>query len=259
MSPRDPQPIRQCILDAAPSAVPGEAHGAEPGPCATPCANAPSDSACRNPARSPAGNGGRDDYVRQGTGWRNVQPTRHDPGGSATSPSSICGPSRARLTTRSFPIAYISLINTSTTSATGSIPGAPHRNSLARASHHHPAIHACPYVVKIHKNCGASSAPPGSLRRRTWTICPRPPKPMLSMIEWWICLSCHPRMEKARAPRTQSGAEGVSVARRIPASFSEGVSVEVEEVLFRAVRRALTWAMAMTSRGEGRAHQLCCQ
>ncbi len=79
---------------------------------------------------------------------------------------------------------------------------------------------------------------------------PKAAEPMLSMIEWWICLSMPPdEVEKVARFRELNPAQKALMlsARKESGKFSEGVILSKSmEVLFRAVPPSLYLAMAMT-------------
>jgi hypothetical protein len=73
---------------------------------------------------------------------------------------------------------------------------------------------------------------------------------MLSMIEWWICLSMPPdEVEKVARFRELNAAQKrlLRSARKESGKFSEGVVLSKSmEVLFRAVLPSINLALAMT-------------
>ncbi|MBN9425063.1 MAG: conjugative transfer ATPase [Burkholderiales bacterium] len=79
---------------------------------------------------------------------------------------------------------------------------------------------------------------------------PRAAEPMLSMIEWWVCLSMPPdEVEKIARFRELSPAQKALMlsARKESGKFSEGVILSKSmEVLFRAVPPSLHLALAQT-------------
>jgi type IV secretory pathway VirB4 component len=79
---------------------------------------------------------------------------------------------------------------------------------------------------------------------------PAAAQPMLSMIEWWICLSMPPdEVEKVARFRELNAAQKrlLRSARKESGKFSEGVVLSKSmEVLFRAVLPSINLALAMT-------------
>ena len=106
-----------------------------------------------------------------------------------------------------------------------------------------------PYVIKITKmwrKLGAWFW----LATQNLDDLPKAAEPMLSMIEWWICLSMPPdEVEKVARFRELNPAQKALMlsARKEAGKFSEGVILSKSmEVLFRAVPPSLHLAMAMT-------------
>ncbi|MBG5754437.1 conjugative transfer ATPase [Pseudomonas aeruginosa] len=106
-----------------------------------------------------------------------------------------------------------------------------------------------PYVVKITKmwrKLGAWFW----LATQNIDDLPRAAEPMLSMIEWWICLSMPPdEVEKIARFRELSPAQKALMlsARKEAGKFTEGVILSKSlEVLFRAVPPSLYLALAQT-------------
>lgn len=110
-----------------------------------------------------------------------------------------------------------------------------------------------PYVVKITKmwrKLGAWFW----LATQNLDDLPDAARPMLSMIEWWICLSMPPdEVEKIARFRELTPAQKALMlsARKESGKFSEGVILSKSmEVLFRAVPPSLNLALAMTEGDE---------
>lgn len=110
-----------------------------------------------------------------------------------------------------------------------------------------------PYVVKITKmwrKLGAWFW----LATQNLDDLPDAAKPMLSMIEWWICLSMPPdEVEKIARFRELTAAQKALMlsARKESGKFCEGVILSKSmEVLFRAVLPSLNLALAMTEADE---------
>lgn len=147
-------------------------------------------------------------------------------------------------------IAYISLVNTVNNIAErDQFLGRPIVN-VTDEGHiitRNPLL--APYVVKITKmwrKLGAWFW----LATQNLDDLPRAAEPMLSMIEWWICLSMPPdEVEKVARFRELNPAQKALMlsARKEAGKFSEGVILSKSmEVLFRAVPPSLHLAMAMT-------------
>ncbi|MGK2925684.1 MAG: conjugative transfer ATPase, partial [Lysobacterales bacterium] len=147
-------------------------------------------------------------------------------------------------------IAYISLINTVNNIAErDQFLGRPIVN-VTDEGHiitRNPLL--APYVVKITKmwrKLGAWFW----LATQNLDDLPKAAEPMLSMIEWWICLSMPPdEVEKVARFRELNPAQKALMlsARKESGKFSEGVILSKSmEVLFRAVPPSLYLAMAMT-------------
>jgi len=147
-------------------------------------------------------------------------------------------------------IAYISLINTVNNIAErDQFLGRPIVN-VTDEGHiitRNPLL--APYVVKITKmwrKLGAWFW----LATQNLDDLPKAAEPMLSMIEWWICLSMPPdEVEKVARFRELNPAQKALMlsARKESGKFSEGVILSKSmEVLFRAVPSSLYLAMAMT-------------
>ena len=147
-------------------------------------------------------------------------------------------------------IAYISLINTVNNIAErDQFLGRPIIN-VTDEGHiitKNPLL--APYVVKITKmwrKLGAWFW----LATQNLDDLPKAAEPMLSMIEWWICLSMPPdEVEKVARFRELNPAQKALMrsARKESGKFSEGVILSKSmEVLFRAVPPSLYLAMAMT-------------
>lgn len=147
-------------------------------------------------------------------------------------------------------IAYISLINTVNNIAErDQFLGRPIIN-VTDEGHiitKNPLL--APYVVKITKmwrKLGAWFW----LATQNLDDLPRAAEPMLSMIEWWICLSMPPdEVEKVARFRELNPSQKALMrsARKESGKFSEGVILSKSmEVLFRAVPPSLYLAMAMT-------------
>ena len=147
-------------------------------------------------------------------------------------------------------IAYISLINTVNNIAErDQFLGRPIVN-VTDEGHiitRNPLL--APYVVKITKmwrKLGAWFW----LATQNLDDLPKAAEPMLSMIEWWICLSMPPdEVEKVARFRELNPAQKSLMlsARKESGKFSEGVILSKSmEVLFRAVPPSLYLAMAMT-------------
>jgi conjugative transfer ATPase len=147
-------------------------------------------------------------------------------------------------------IAYISLINTVNNIAErDQFLGRPIIN-VTDEGHiitKNPLL--APYVVKITKmwrKLGAWFW----LATQNLDDLPSAAEPMLSMIEWWICLSMPPdEVEKVARFRELNAAQKALMlsARKEAGKFSEGVILSKSmEVLFRAVPPSLYLAMAMT-------------
>jgi conjugative transfer ATPase len=147
-------------------------------------------------------------------------------------------------------IAYISLINTVNNIAErDQFLGRPIIN-VTDEGHiitKNPLL--APYVVKITKmwrKLGAWFW----LATQNLDDLPKAAEPMLSMIEWWICLSMPPdEVEKIARFRELNPAQKALMlsARKEADKFSEGVILSKSmEVLFRAVPPSLYLAMAMT-------------
>ena len=147
-------------------------------------------------------------------------------------------------------IAYISLINTVNNIAErDQFLGRPIIN-VTDEGHiitKNPLL--APYVVKITKmwrKLGAWFW----LATQNLDDLPKAAEPMLSMIEWWICLSMPPdEVEKVARFRELNPAQKALMlsARKESGKFSEGVILSKSmEVLFRAVPPSLFLAMAMT-------------
>ena len=158
-------------------------------------------------------------------------------------------------------IAYISLINTVNNIAErDQFLGRPIIN-VTDEGHiitKNPLL--APYVVKITKmwrKLGAWFW----LATQNLDDLPKAAEPMLSMIEWWICLSMPPdEVEKVARFRELNPAQKALMrsARKESGKFSEGVILSKSmEVLFRAVPPSLYLAMAMTEPEEkAERHQL---
>ncbi len=158
-------------------------------------------------------------------------------------------------------IAYISLINTVNNIAErDQFLGRPIIN-VTDEGHiitKNPLL--APYVVKITKmwrKLGAWFW----LATQNLDDLPKAAEPMLSMIEWWICLSMPPdEVEKVARFRELNPAQKALMrsARKESGKFSEGVILsKAMEVLFRAVPPSLYLAMAMTEPEEkAERHQL---
>ena len=158
-------------------------------------------------------------------------------------------------------IAYISLINTVNNIAErDQFLGQPIIN-VTDEGHiitKNPLL--APYVVKITKmwrKLGAWFW----LATQNLDDLPKAAEPMLSMIEWWICLSMPPdEVEKVARFRELNPAQKALMrsARKESGKFSEGVILSKSmEVLFRAVPPSLYLAMAMTEPEEkAERHQL---
>ncbi len=147
-------------------------------------------------------------------------------------------------------IAYISLINTVNNIAErDQFLGRPIIN-VTDEGHvitKNPLL--APYVVKITKmwrKLGAWFW----LATQNLDDLPKAAEPMLSMIEWWICLSMPPdEVEKIARFRELNASQKALMlsARKEAGKFSEGVILSKSmEVLFRAVPPSLYLAMAMT-------------
>lgn len=147
-------------------------------------------------------------------------------------------------------IAYISLINTVNNIAErDQFLGRPIIN-VTDEGHiitKNPLL--APYIVKITKmwrKLGAWFW----LATQNLDDLPKAAEPMLSMIEWWICLSMPPdEVEKVARFRELNPAQKALMlsARKESGKFSEGVILSKSmEVLFRAVPPSLFLAMAMT-------------
>jgi conjugative transfer ATPase len=147
-------------------------------------------------------------------------------------------------------IAYISLINTVNNIAErDQFLGRPIVN-VTDEGHiitRNPLL--APYVVKITKmwrKLGAWFW----LATQNLDDLPKAAEPMLSMIEWWICLSMPPdEVEKVARFRELNPAQKALMlsARKESGKVSEGVILSKSmEVLFRAVPPSLYLAMAMT-------------
>jgi len=158
-------------------------------------------------------------------------------------------------------IAYISLINTVNNIAErDQFLGRPIVN-VTDEGHiitKNPLL--APYVVKITKmwrKLGAWFW----LATQNLDDLPKAAEPMLSMIEWWICLSMPTdEVEKVARFRELNPAQKALMrsARKESGKFSEGVILSKSmEVLFRAVPPSLYLAMAMTEPEEkAERHQL---
>ncbi|EXF93736.1 conjugal transfer protein [Pseudomonas fluorescens HK44] len=147
-------------------------------------------------------------------------------------------------------IAYISLINTVNNIAErDQFLGRPIIN-VTDEGHiitKNPLL--APYVVKVTKmwrKLGAWFW----LATQNLDDLPKAAEPMLSMIEWWICLSMPPdEVEKIARFRELNPSQKALMlsARKEAGKFSEGVILSKSmEVLFRAVPPSLYLAMAMT-------------
>jgi len=227
-----------------PSAFSTRAHRCAPGSRTVPdrgraqtaCANAPAIPRCGSPARSPAGNGETRWICSARTGWRNVQdPARH--GRSWTSTSSIWRP----FGREGYSAAFHRYIRSSTRHQhrrAGSILGRPSSTSR-RGSNHHRQSFACPLTSKNHRWVAPSSAPvlAGDAELRSAR-----PRPMLSMIEWWICCRCPPdRSGEGRALRDVNPAQkALMLSRAGVRQVSEGVICRSRWKSVRAVPRAST-------------------
>ena len=147
-------------------------------------------------------------------------------------------------------IAYISLINTVNNIAErDQFLGRPIIN-VTDEGHiitKNPLL--APYVVKITKmwrKLGAWFW----LATQNLDDLPRAAEPMLSMIEWWICLSMPPdEVEKVSRFRELNDSQKALMlsARKEAGKFSEGVILSKSvEALFRAVPPSLYLTLAMT-------------
>tara|TARA_R110002167_G_scaffold790_11_gene3454 strand:+ start:370 stop:2685 length:2316 start_codon:yes stop_codon:yes gene_type:complete len=147
-------------------------------------------------------------------------------------------------------IAYISLINTVNNIAErDQFLGRPIINVTDEGHIITKNSLLAPYVVKITKmwrKLGAWFW----LATQNLDDLPKAAEPMLSMIEWWICLSMPPdEVEKVARFRELNPAQKALMrsARKESGKFSEGVILSKSmEVLFRAVPPSLYLAMAMT-------------